>query len=76
MDIADDKRDQVIEWAKQRFGDENVKSVGTWGTYQAKAAVLGTLKTSEKFKKQKNNVATTHYVDKHIDELINNKNEN
>jgi len=28
------------------------------------------------FKKQKNNVATTHYVDKHIDELINNKNEN
>lgn len=50
-DIDDSKRYEVIEWAKQRFGAENVKSVGTWGTYKAKAAILGTLKTSEKFKK-------------------------
>jgi DNA polymerase-3 subunit alpha len=53
-DIDDSKRQEVIEWAKQRFGEENVKAVGTWGTYKAKAAVQGTLKTSEKFKKQFN----------------------
>ncbi len=50
-DIDDSKRHLVIEWAKTRFGEENVKSVGTWGTYKAKAAILGTLKTSDKFKK-------------------------
>jgi len=51
-DIDDSRRHEVIEWAKKRFGEENVKSVGTWGTYKAKAAILGTLKTSDKFKKQ------------------------
>lgn len=50
-DIDDSRRQEVIDWAKQRFGEENVKSVGTWGTYKAKAAILGTLKTSDKFKK-------------------------
>lgn len=50
-DIDDSRRHEVIEWAKTRFGEENVKFVGTWGTYKAKAAILGTLKTSEKFKK-------------------------
>jgi len=34
--------------------------------------VLSVLKI---FKGQKNNVATTHYVDTHIDELVNKKNE-
>jgi DNA polymerase-3 subunit alpha len=51
-DIDDSRRHEVIEWAKRRFGEDNVKSVGTWGTYKAKAAILGTLKTSDKFKKQ------------------------
>jgi len=51
-DIDDSKRQEVIEWAKLRFGEDNVKAVGTWGTYKAKASILGTLKTSEKFKKQ------------------------
>jgi len=51
-DIDDSRRHEVIEWAKKRFGEDNVKSVGTWGTYKAKAAILGTLKTSDKFKKQ------------------------
>jgi DNA polymerase III alpha subunit len=50
-DIDDSRRSEVIEWAKNRFGEENVKAVGTWGTYKAKAAVLGVLKTSDKFKK-------------------------
>ncbi len=53
-DIDDSKRHLVIEWAKQRFGEDHVKSVGTWGTYKAKAAVLGVLKTSDKFKKAYN----------------------
>lgn len=51
-DIDDKKRHIVFEWAKNRFGEENVKSVGTWGTYKAKASIQGTLKTSDKFKKQ------------------------
>ena len=50
-DIDDTKRQDVIDWAKKRFGEDNVKAVGAWGTYQAKAAMQGTLKTSEKFKK-------------------------
>ena len=28
-DIDDSRRHEVIEWAKQRFGEENVKAVGT-----------------------------------------------
>lgn len=51
-DIDDSKRQEVIEWARARFGEENVKAVGTWGTYKAKAAILGTLKTSDKFRNQ------------------------
>jgi DNA polymerase III alpha subunit len=51
VDIDDTRRHEVIEWFKQRFGEDYVKSVGTWGTYKAKAAILGTLKTSDKFKK-------------------------
>ena len=51
-DIDDSRRQEVIEWAKKRFGDEHVKAVGTWGTYKPKAAMAGTLKTSEKFKQQ------------------------
>lgn len=49
-DIDDSKRHSVIDWAISRFGPENVKSVGAWGTYKAKAAILGTLKASEKFR--------------------------
>jgi DNA polymerase III alpha subunit len=50
-DIDDSRRHEVIDWAKDRFGEDNVKAVGTWGTYKAKAAVLGVLKTSDKFRK-------------------------
>lgn len=51
-DIDDRKREQVITWTKERFGEENVMSVGTWGTYGAKNAVLSVLKTSENFIKK------------------------
>ena len=48
-DVDDSKRDRIINWAKNRFGQENVAQIGTWGTYKAKAAVLSALKTSERF---------------------------
>ena len=48
-DIDDSRRDEVIGWAKSRFGQDRVAQIGTWGTYGAKAAVIGALKTSERF---------------------------
>jgi DNA polymerase-3 subunit alpha len=48
-DVDDSKRDRIINWARNRFGEENVAQIGTWGTYKAKAAVLSALKTSERF---------------------------
>ena len=48
-DIDDSRRDEVIGWAKNRFGHDRVAQIGTWGTYGAKAAVIGALKTSERF---------------------------
>lgn len=49
-DIDDSRRGEVIQWARQRFGEDRVAMIGTRGTYQAKAAVLGALKVSQKFK--------------------------
>ena len=48
-DIDDSKRADVIDWTKHRFGDEHVAQIGTWGRYGAKAAVVGCLKSSERF---------------------------
>ena len=48
-DIDDSKRSDVIEWTKERFGDDKVAQIGTWGRYGAKAAVVGCLKASERF---------------------------
>lgn len=39
MDIADDKRDQMIEYARQKYGEDHVAQVGTFGTMMARAAV-------------------------------------
>jgi len=50
-DIDDSKRSDVIDWTKERFGEDKVLQIGTWGTYKAKAAVVGCLKTSERFNK-------------------------
>lgn len=50
-DIDDSRRGEVIEWARNRFGHDHVSMIGTWGTYQTKAAVTNTLKVSEKFNK-------------------------
>ena len=51
-DIDDSKRSEVIEWTKERFGEDKVAQIGTWGRYGAKAAVVGCLKSSEKFQEQ------------------------
>ena len=48
-DIDDSKRSEVIDWTKNRFGDDKVAQIGTWGRYGAKAAVVGCLKASSRF---------------------------
>ena len=39
MDFADDRRDEVIEYAKEKYGRERVAQIGTFGTMMARAAV-------------------------------------
>lgn len=39
MDIADDRRDELIEYARQKYGSERVVQIGTFGTMMARAAV-------------------------------------
>ena len=39
MDVADDKRDLFIEYARQKYGDDHVAQIGTFGTMMARAAV-------------------------------------
>src|SRR3989338_6283555 len=39
MDFADDRRDEVIEYARQKYGVDAVAQVGTFGTMMARGAV-------------------------------------
>lgn len=39
MDLADNRRDDLIEYARQKYGKEKVAQIGTFGTMQARAAV-------------------------------------
>ncbi len=39
MDIADNKRDAMIEYAREKYGTDHVAQVGTFGTMMARAAV-------------------------------------
>ncbi len=39
MDLADNRRDDMIEYARQKYGPEKVAQIGTFGTMQARAAV-------------------------------------
>jgi DNA polymerase-3 subunit alpha len=39
MDFADNRRDEVIEYAKQKYGEDKVAQIGTFGTMMAKGAV-------------------------------------
>ncbi len=39
MDIADTRRDEMIAYAKERYGESSVAQIGTFGTMMARAAV-------------------------------------
>jgi DNA polymerase-3 subunit alpha len=39
MDFADDRRDEVIEYARAKYGADHVAQIGTFGTMMARAAV-------------------------------------
>jgi len=39
MDFADDRRDEVIEYARKKYGNDNVAQIGTFGTMMARGAV-------------------------------------
>ena len=39
MDFADNRRDEMIEYAKAKYGTDNVAQIGTFGTMMARGAV-------------------------------------
>lgn len=39
MDIADNRRDELIEYAREKYGTDHVVQIGTFGTMMARAAV-------------------------------------
>ena len=39
MDIADNRRDEIIEYAKKKYGEDRVAQIGTFGTMMARGAV-------------------------------------
>lgn len=39
MDFADNRRDEMIAYTKEKYGKENVAQIGTFGTMMARAAV-------------------------------------
>ena len=39
MDFADNRRDEMIAYAKAKYGDDHVAQIGTFGTMMARAAV-------------------------------------
>ena len=42
MDYADDRRDEMIAYAKQKYGDAHVAQIGTFGTMMARGSVRDT----------------------------------
>ena len=39
MDIADDRRDDLVAYARHKYGEDRVAQIGTFGTMMARAAV-------------------------------------
>lgn len=39
MDFADNRRDEMIAYAREKYGEQNVAQIGTFGTMMARAAV-------------------------------------
>jgi DNA-directed DNA polymerase III PolC len=67
-DVDKQKREKVIDWMRNRFGNDKCSQIGTWGTYQAKAAVMGSLKVSPAF--QAKHTDQTHYRAQDISKSI------
>ena len=42
MDYADDRRDEMIEYAKSKYGEDKVAQIGTFGTMMARGSVRDT----------------------------------
>ncbi len=42
MDYADNRRDEMIEYVRQKFGKDNVAQIGTFGTMMARGSVRDT----------------------------------
>lgn len=42
MDFADDRRDDVIQYAREKYGKEHVAQIGTFGTMMARGSVRDT----------------------------------
>lgn len=42
MDFADDRRDEIIQYAREKYGEDKVAQIGTFGTLMARAAVRDT----------------------------------
>lgn len=42
MDIADNKRDKMIDYAKEKYGEDKVAQIGTFGTMMARGSVRDT----------------------------------
>ncbi len=45
VDFDKERRDQVIEYVKQRYGNDKVAQIGTFGTFKAKAAIKAVART-------------------------------
>ena len=39
MDFADNRRDEMLEYAKKKYGEDRVAQIGTFGTMMARGAV-------------------------------------
>lgn len=42
MDFADNRRDEIIDYAREKYGSDKVAQIGTFGTMMARAAVRDT----------------------------------
>lgn len=42
MDFADDRRDEIIEYARRKYGKDHVAQIGTFGTMMARGSVRDT----------------------------------
>ena len=42
MDFADDRRDEVIDYAREKYGNDKIAQIGTFGTMMARGSVRDT----------------------------------